>query len=67
MFKILVFMCSLNITPANCTEKNASQVLESPTFTNPFECNQSQSWLAKLAIQPIPGKEYIKTSCIRMN
>jgi hypothetical protein len=68
MFKLIVLICSVSVSPSNCNEQTAKQQLETPEFSNSLDCQtQFEPWLAKIAIKPIPGKEYPKTVCQRVN
>ena len=66
MFKVVVFICSLHVSPSNCDATTTSVTpLETPEFASELQCygNETLSWIAKLAIKPEPNKEYAKITC----
>lgn len=67
MFKVIVLLCSIGMSPNDCTKTTSIMNLESPSFTNSMECQtQAQPWLAKIAMKANPAKEYHKIICYRI-
>jgi hypothetical protein len=65
MFKILIFICSANLTPQDCQENNALEVIAGPTVSSERSCGRSgHAYLAGKALRPT-GREFIKIQCKR--
>lgn len=67
MFKVVVYICLLSVSPNACDRTTALTTLESEPMRNSLEClKSSQEWLAKLAVKPELNAEYPKVSCERI-
>lgn len=67
MFKVLILICSLGTSPADCQAYNAVDVIKAPDAINEMACGlHGQAYLAQLAsAAPHREDEYVKVSCIR--
>jgi len=65
MFKVLILVCSMNLTPQDCEIKNAIHVIAGPLVSNELSCCLSgRAFVASTAVAPTDG-EYVKIQCKR--
>ena len=65
MFQILILVCAMNMSHANCQADNALDVIRGPEVPNELMCGfHGQAFLASTSIAPRSGREYTKIQCI---
>ena len=65
MIKVVLLICAMSISPADCKERNARVVLQGPDARNEMACAmRSQAYLASTALE-IDDTEYLKVKCVR--
>ena len=65
MFKVLILVCAMNLTPQDCERGNAIDVIVGPTASNELTCGFSaQAYIASTALAPTDGN-YLKIQCMR--
>lgn len=64
MIETLILVCSLALTPAECTPETARAVIQGPTMTI-CAGHLPQAYLAATAVRPVRGEEYLRTVCRR--
>jgi hypothetical protein len=67
MFKILILICSVNLTPAECQVNNALDVIDGPEASSEALCGMyGQAYIADTALGARPHEnEYVKVLCTR--
>lgn len=64
MFSVVILICSLSMSPGECHDFNALQILSAGEARSWVACGfQAQEALARSAIQPAPEREYAKVEC----
>lgn len=65
-FTILILVCSVALSRADCHPKTAVDVVRGPTVKSEIMCGLfGQTQLASTALAPKPGSEYTKIMCMR--
>jgi hypothetical protein len=65
MFKVLILICSVNVSPQDCQPQTAADVITGPIVSSELSCGLSgQAYVADTAIRPT-GREYLKVQCSR--
>ena len=67
MFKVLILVCSINTTPADCQTDTALDVITGPEAANQSVCGlYGQAYIADTALgTKLPDNEYVKVKCTR--
>lgn len=66
MFKVLILVCSVSLSPQDCRPDNATAVINGPEAQNELMCGlNGQAYLAGTAIAGKRDDEYIKVRCAR--
>jgi hypothetical protein len=66
MFQILVLICAMSISNADCQADTAIDVIRGPQVDNELMCGfHGQALLASTSLAPRPGREYVKIQCLR--
>ena len=67
MFKVLILVCSINTTPADCQMDTAVDVISGPEAANPSVCGlYGQAYIADTALgAALRDDEYVKVKCTR--
>ena len=67
MFKVLILVCSINITPADCQMDTAVDVISGPEAANQSVCGlYGQAYIADTALgAALRDDEYVKVKCTR--
>jgi hypothetical protein len=64
MLSVVILICSLSMSPGECHDYNALQILSGGEARTLAGCGfQAQETLARSAIQPMPEREYAKIEC----
>jgi hypothetical protein len=64
MLKMLILVCSSNLSPADCQLETALDVIQGPQVASIFECGMaSQVLVARTSILHRAQGEYIKVRC----
>jgi hypothetical protein len=59
MFQILILICALDISQANCQVDTALDVIRGPQVANELMCGfHGQAFLAATTLAPRSGREY---------
>ena len=65
-FQIVILICSMAVDHAACQLDTAIDVVQGPKIANESLCGfAGQATIAKTAIKPRPGEEYMKVICQR--
>lgn len=65
-FTILILVCALNVSHADCRPETAVATIRGPQVNNELMCGfLGQATLAGTAVAPREGLEYLKISCLR--
>lgn len=66
MFKVLILVCSMNLSPADCQADTAVQIIDGPDAANEVQCGlYGQAYIAGApGVGPRDG-EYVKIRCTR--
>ena len=69
MYKVLILICSLGTSPAECQAYNAVDVIQGPEAFDEVDCGlHGQAYMAQIALgAPHRDDEYVKVSCTRTN
>lgn len=69
MFKVLILICAMGTSPADCQAYNAIDVIQGPDSGDEDACGlNGQAFLARIALStPHRDDEYVKVSCTRTN
>lgn len=63
-FRIIILVCAISTSHADCQRKTAIDVINGPSAKNEIECGLfGQSTLAFTALTPRVGVEYVKIMC----
>jgi hypothetical protein len=66
MFKVLILVCSVSLSPPDCRADNATAVINGPAAQNELMCGlNGQAYLATTAIAERREDEYLKVRCAR--
>lgn len=67
MFKVLILVCSVQISPQDCQTDNAVDVIQGPDASNEITCAfTGQAYIAETALGTGLGRDhYVKVTCIR--
>lgn len=67
MFKILILICSVGLSPAECRTDTALDVIQGPDASSEAMCGlHGQAYLAETALgERRRENEYVKISCTR--
>jgi hypothetical protein len=66
MFKVLILVCSMALTPSECRIDNAIAVIDGPDAPNELMCGlNGQAYVAGTAIAEKHEHEYVKITCSR--
>jgi hypothetical protein len=67
VFKVLILVCSINLTPADCQTDTAVNVISGPEAGNQAVCGlYGQAYIANTALAPaLHDGEYVKVKCTR--
>lgn len=67
MFTIVILVCSIHLSPADCQVNTAIDVINGPEAYDAISCGlYGQSYLAESALGAQHRKdEYVKVSCLR--
>lgn len=67
MFKVLILICSVSMSPAECQAYNAVDVIQGPDSANELTCGlHGQAYLAQIAMGARHrDDEYVKIKCTR--
>ena len=67
MFKVLILVCSINTTPADCQMDTAVDVISGPEAANQSMCGlYGQAYIADTALgAALRDDEYVKVKCTR--
>lgn len=65
MFKVLILVCSINTTPADCQTDTAVDVISGPEAANQSVCGlHGQAYIADTALgTALRADEYVKVKC----
>ena len=61
MFKVLILVCSINLSPPDCQMDNAIDVINGPEAQNEMMCG----FFADTALTGQRDDEYVKVKCTR--
>lgn len=65
-FKIMMLLCPLALSHAECTPYNAIDKVDGPVVTNEMQCGLfGQTQMASTTLVPKPDEEYLKVVCLR--
>jgi hypothetical protein len=65
-YSVLILICSLSVSPSECRPETAIDVVQGPKVQNQFQCGfLGQATIARTAIAPREGQEYMKIVCRR--
>jgi hypothetical protein len=66
MFKVLILVCSVSLSPQDWRTDNATAVINGPAAQNELMCGlNGQAYLATTAIAERREDEYLKVRCAR--
>jgi len=66
MLKVLVLICSMNTSGADCDQHTAVDVIATAEAPSLQQCGfMGQALLAPTSVAPEPGKQYMKIMCVR--
>lgn len=66
MFKVLILICSLSLSPDQCQTDTAVTVITGPEASNLAMCGlHGQAYLANTALAEKHEGEYVKVTCSR--
>jgi hypothetical protein len=66
MFKVLILVCSVALTPDECQADTAVAVIDGPEAPNEVMCGlNGQAYLAGTAMASKQEDEYVKVTCSR--
>ena len=66
MFKVMILVCSINLSPADCQMDNAIDVINGPDAQNEMMCGfYGQAYVADTALTGQRSDEYVKVKCTR--
>ncbi|MGD0633884.1 MAG: hypothetical protein ABSA13_06360 [Beijerinckiaceae bacterium] len=66
MLNVLVLICSINTSGADCDQHTAIDVIATAKASTPQQCGfMGQALLAPTSVAPEPGKQYMKILCVR--
>jgi len=66
MFQIILLVCAMDISRADCQSDTALDVIRGPEVSNEMMCGfHGQAFLASTSLPPRAGREYMKVQCIR--
>lgn len=64
MFKMLILVCTANLSPSDCNSGNALDVFRGPAGANVAMCGlQGQAYLAQTSLAVRGPGEYLKITC----
>ncbi|MDW6026503.1 hypothetical protein SAZ10_32555 [Mesorhizobium sp. BAC0120] len=67
MLKMLILVCSVNVSPADCQQETALDIIQGPQVASVFECGMaSQAMAAQTSILRHGSDEYMKVKCSRL-
>lgn len=65
-YSILLLICSLSLSPSECRPETAIGVVKGPQVESERQCGLlGQAVIARTAVAPKPGQEYLKIVCKR--
>lgn len=68
MFQIMILICALGVSRADCRPEGALDVIRGPLVANEMMCGMhAQAFLAPTALAPRAGREYMKIQCLRIS
>ena len=66
MFKVLILVCSINLSPSDCQLDNAIDVINGPSAQNEMMCGfYGQAYVADTSLTGRRNDEYVKVKCTR--
>lgn len=67
MFRIVILICSIQLSPADCQINSATDVINGPEAYDSVECGlYGQAYVAETALgERRRDDEYLKVSCLR--
>jgi hypothetical protein len=66
MFKVLILVCSVALSPKECQADTAVAVIDGPEAPNEVMCGlNGQAYLANTALAERREDEYVKVTCSR--
>ena len=66
MFKVLILVCSVALSPDECQADTAVAVIDGPEAPNEVMCGlNGQAYLANTALAERREDEYVKVTCSR--
>jgi hypothetical protein len=66
MFQVLILVCSVSLTPADCQVDTALDLINGPTVASEMMCGlHGQAYIAQTSIRPQAAGEYVKVKCLR--
>jgi hypothetical protein len=66
MFSVLILVCSIDLSPADCQRETALDVINGPDAPNEMMCGfYGQAYIADTAIAGYRDDEYVKVKCTR--
>jgi hypothetical protein len=66
MFKVLILVCSINLSPSDCQLDNAIDVINGPAAQNEMMCGfYGQAYVADTSLTGQRNDEYVKVKCTR--
>ena len=67
MFKVLILVCSIHLSPPDCETNTATEVISGPSASNESVCGlYGQAYIAGTAIGTgLSNDEYVKVKCTR--
>jgi hypothetical protein len=66
MFQIMILICALDVSRADCRPESALDVIHGPEVANEMMCGfHGQAFLASTSLAPRLGREYMKIQCLR--
>ena len=65
MLSVVILICSLSISPHDCNDSNAREVVSGGEARTIAACTIiAQQTLTRVSVSPAPGREYIKVQCV---
>ena len=66
MFQVMVLVCAISITPAECQTNTAIKTLRGPEAANEVECGlYGQVYFAQMGQHRLTKGQYLKIMCTR--
>lgn len=68
MFQIIILICSMELSRADCQSESALDVIRGPEVASEMMCGfHGQAFLASTSLVPRPGRDYVKLQCVRVS